>query len=61
MEVDKDIVCSVPPHWTDLVAPDLEMVLSDGRAFFRVGDLLGLAQMVAMLGARSGRGAADDA
>jgi hypothetical protein len=61
LEIDRDIVCSVPRQWTDLVAPDPEIVIGEGRAFFRVGDLLGLARMVACLGERKGLEIADEA
>jgi hypothetical protein len=53
LEVDDDLVCSVPRQWTDLVAPDPEIVIGGGRAFFRVGDLLELARLVAGLGGRN--------
>ena len=52
LEVDDDVVCSVPRQWTDLVAPDPEIVIGEGRALFRVGDLLELACLVARLGGR---------
>ncbi|MBU1947575.1 MAG: Y4bD/Y4pK family protein [Candidatus Eisenbacteria bacterium] len=50
LDVDDDIVCSVPRQWTDRVAPDPEVVFGEGRALFRVGDLLKLTQLVARLG-----------
>lgn len=40
---------SVPRQWTDLVPPDPEIVLGNGRALVRVADLLGLADMVERL------------
>jgi hypothetical protein len=43
LRVDKLIVCSVPPQWTDTVAPDLDVIMGRGRALFRVADLLELA------------------
>ena len=39
-------VCSVPPQWTDVAAPDPEIVLGEGRALCRVADLLELARLV---------------
>ena len=39
-------VCSVPPQWTDLAAPDPEIVMGERRALFRVADLLELAHLV---------------
>jgi Family of unknown function (DUF5372) len=46
LQVDDESICSVPPQWTDLVAPDPELVLGEQRALFRVGDLLELAGLV---------------
>ena len=42
-------VCSVPRQWTDVVAPDPEVVLGKGRAMLRMTDLLGLADLVSRL------------
>ena len=39
-------ICSVLPQWTDLAAPEPEIVLGKHRALFRVADLLELAQLV---------------
>ena len=50
LRIDKRTVCSVPPQWTDLVTPDLETVLGEGRALFRLADLLELARLVERLG-----------
>ncbi len=49
-------VCSVPPQWTDVVAPDPEIVLSEGRSPFRVADLMELAELVSRLVGRERRG-----
>src|SRR5208282_6896090 len=46
LRVDDGTVCSVPPQWTDLVAPDPEVIMAQGRALFRVQDLLELANLV---------------
>ena len=46
LQVDDGTVCSVPPQWTDAVTPDLEVVMGQGRALFRVVDLLELAVLV---------------
>jgi len=54
LAVDDKTICSVPEQWTDLVAPDPEVVLSAGRALFRVADLLELAAHVANLQERTG-------
>ena len=42
LRVDDVTVCSVPPQWTDLIAPDPEIVIGEYRALFRVVDLLEL-------------------
>lgn len=52
LQVDEATVCSVPPQWTDLVAPDPEVVIGAQRALFRVADLLELARLVKQLGRR---------
>jgi len=49
LRVDDSVICSVPPQWTDVVAPDPEVVMGQGRAPFRVADLVDLAQLVARL------------
>jgi hypothetical protein len=49
LQVSDDVVRSVPREWTDLVAPDPEIVMGRARAIFRVGDLLELAGLVARL------------
>ena len=46
LRVDDVTVRSVPPQWTDLVAPDPEIVMGGHRALFRVADLLEIAQLV---------------
>jgi Family of unknown function (DUF5372) len=46
LRVDEITVCSVPPQWTDLVAPDPEIVLGGHLAPFRVADLLEVARLV---------------
>ncbi|RPJ61271.1 MAG: hypothetical protein EHM23_07565 [Acidobacteria bacterium] len=52
LQVDDATICSVPRQWTDLVAPDPELVIGGGRALFRVADLLELARLVSRLGRR---------
>ena len=49
LRVDEAHVCSVPRQWTDVVAPDPEVVIGEGRALLRVADLLELADLVARL------------
>ena len=49
-------VWSLPPQWTDLVAPEPEVVMGGGRALCRVSDLVELAGLVTRIGqARGGR------
>ena len=52
LQVDDRWVCTVPPQWTDVVAPDPEIVLGEQRALFRVVDLLELARLVDQLSRR---------
>jgi hypothetical protein len=46
LQVADDTVLAVPRQWTDLVAPDPEIVIGGGRALFRVRDLLELLELV---------------
>ena len=59
LQVDEATVCSVPPQWTDLVAPDPEVVIGGQRALFRVADLLALVRLVEQLGRCKGLQKAD--
>jgi hypothetical protein len=52
LQTDDESVCSVPPQWTDVVAPDPEIVMGEQRALFRVRDLLELARLVDRLSRR---------
>ena len=52
LSVDEDTVCALPQQWTDLVAPDPEVVMGDARALMRVADLVELAKLVDRLGRR---------
>jgi hypothetical protein len=54
VETGDGSVCSVRPQWTDVVAPDPEIVLGGQRALFRVADLLELACLVDRLSGRDG-------
>jgi hypothetical protein len=49
LQVDDATVRSVPPQWTDLVAPVPEIVIGERRALFRLADLLELARLVEQL------------
>jgi hypothetical protein len=49
LRVEDDSVCSVPRQWTDVVAPDPDVVIGRGRAALRVADLLELADLVARI------------
>ena len=55
LRVDDKTVCSVPREWTDLAVPDPEVVLGQGRALFRVADLVDLARLLARLRQRDSR------
>lgn len=46
------VICPVPAQWTDLVAPDPEVVMGRGRSALRVVDLIELAKLTTLLGAR---------
>jgi len=52
LRVDDESVCSVPPQWTDSVAPDPEVVMGEERAVARVADLVELTRLVARLSRR---------
>jgi hypothetical protein len=52
LQIDDESICSVPPQWTDVVAPDPEIVMGGQRALFRVVDLLELARLVDRLSSR---------
>ena len=47
---------SLPTEWTDMVAPDIFVVVSAGRSPFHVADLLELAHLVEELADRRRRG-----
>jgi hypothetical protein len=51
---------SLPAEWTDAVAPDPFVVVSEGRAPFHVGGLLELADLVASLAAQPAAGGSSD-
>ena len=55
LAVGAGTVCAVPRQWTDLVAPDPEVVLGDKRALMCAADLLKLATLVARLARRDAR------
>jgi len=54
LRVDDGTICSVPPQWTDIAAPDPEVLMGQGRALFRVADLVELARLVTRLSAEKG-------
>ena len=60
MHVDEATVCAVPPQWTDVVAPDPEIVIGAHQALFRMGDLLELARLVEQLSKRETRETAEE-
>jgi len=47
LQVDALTICSVPPQWTDLIAPDLEIAMGEGRPLLRIADFMNLARLVA--------------
>ena len=49
LQGDDGSIHSIPPHWTDRVDPDPEVVFGRGRALFRVADLLDLVGLLARL------------
>lgn len=49
LRVDEDHICSVPRQWTDVVAPEPEVVIGGSRSLFRLADLLALADLVSQL------------
>jgi hypothetical protein len=53
LETDDGSVYSLPPQWTDLAAPDPELVMGEQRALFRVADLLELARLIDRLSGTS--------
>lgn len=52
LEAGGGAVYSVRPHWTDVVAPDPEIVLGGRRALFRIADLLELLRLMDRLSGR---------
>lgn len=46
LKIEEGIYRTIPPQWTDLSLPDPEVVISAGRSFFRVTDLIDLARMI---------------
>ena len=55
LQVDDGTFCAIPPHWTDQVAPDPEVVMGRQRALFRVADLLELERLVSRLSKRGSK------
>jgi len=49
LQVDDQTVCSVPLRWTDLVVPEPDIVMGEGRAVLRISDVMELARLVARL------------
>ena len=60
LAIDEATVCAVPLPWTDLVAPDSEVVLGEARAALRLGDLMELARLIARLSRRDSRPTPED-
>ena len=53
LQADDNAVWSVPPQWTDLASPEPEVVMGNGRALFRVADLMELIDLVDRLSGKS--------
>jgi len=53
LQTDDAAIWSVPPQWTDLVSPDLEVVMSNGRVVLRFADVVELADLVDRLSGKS--------
>ena len=53
LRIDDSTICSVPPQWTDAVAPDPEAAIGQERGLFRVVDLIELARLVEHLSVES--------
>ncbi|WP_164851142.1 DUF5372 family protein, partial [Sinorhizobium meliloti] len=49
LQTEDATVWAVPPQWTDLVSPDPEVVMGNGRSLLRVVDLMELAALVERL------------
>jgi hypothetical protein len=60
LSVDDATVCAVPRQWTDMVAPDPEVVMGNARALMRVADLVELATLVDRLSRRDAVETPDD-
>ena len=56
LRFDDGVICPVPAQWTDLVAPDPEVVMGRGRSALRVVDLIELAKLTAALGRAAAEG-----
>jgi len=52
LRFDDGVICPVPAQWTDLVAPDPEVVMGGPRSALRVVDLIELGELTTRLGAR---------
>jgi hypothetical protein len=51
LRFDDGVICPVPAQWTDLVAPEPEVVIGRDRSALRVIDLIELAKLTTLLGA----------
>ena len=54
---DEGSMVALPASWTDVVGPDPTVVVSKGRAYFRLQDLIRLIELVEGLKAAGGEGA----
>ena len=46
LQIEEGVYRTIPPQWTDLSPPDPEVIIGEGRSFFRVSDLMELARMI---------------
>lgn len=53
LEDNGEVVISVPRQWTDLVAPDPEIIIGRRRSYFLLADLIKLESLVVQLKACS--------
>jgi hypothetical protein len=56
LEIGEGLVCSVRPQWTDVVAPDPEIVMGRHQALLRLVDFMELARLVDRLNGCDGSG-----
>jgi hypothetical protein len=53
LQTEGGAIWPVPPQWTDVVSPDLDVVIGNGRTLLRMIDLQELASLVGQLSGKS--------